>query len=153
MMYVVFMKHFLLADLSELLAVKLIFASWPQKRLIPTFETLCTSSSWKIFCSPTRASYFLLDFFWPPEPKNVWFLLSRHCVQRVHEKISSLRFEAAIACYTYFGLPSLKTFHSYFLDMMYVEFMKNFLLADPSELLAVRLILASWAQKRLIPTF
>ena len=37
--------------------------------------------------------------------------------------------------------------------MMYVEFMKNFLLADPSELLAVRLILASLAQKRLIPTF
>ena len=36
---------------------------------------------------------------------------------------------------------------------MYVEFMKNFLLADPSELLAVRLILAYWAQKRLIPTF
>ena len=30
--------------------------------------------------------------------------------------------------------------------MMYVEFMKNFLLADPSELLAVRLILASWAK-------
>ena len=37
--------------------------------------------------------------------------------------------------------------------MMYVELIKNFLLADPSELLAVRLILASWAQKRLIPTF
>ena len=44
-------------------------------------------------------------------------------------------------------------FDSYFLDMMNVEFMKNFVLADPSELLAVRLILASWAQKRLIPTF
>ena len=37
--------------------------------------------------------------------------------------------------------------------MMYVEFMKNFLLANLSELLAVRLILASWAQKRFIPTF
>ena len=36
--------------------------------------------------------------------------------------------------------------------MMYVEFMKNFL-ADSSELLAVRLISAFWAQKRLIPTF
>ena len=36
---------------------------------------------------------------------------------------------------------------------MYVEFMKNFVFADPSELFAVRLILASWAQKRLIPTF
>ena len=37
--------------------------------------------------------------------------------------------------------------------MMYFEFMKNFLLADSSELMAVRLISASWAQKRLIPTF
>ena len=37
--------------------------------------------------------------------------------------------------------------------MMYVEFLKNFLLADPSELLADRLILGSWAQKRYIPTF
>ena len=36
--------------------------------------------------------------------------------------------------------------------MMYLEFMKNFLLADLGELLAVRLILASWAQKRFIPT-
>ena len=36
--------------------------------------------------------------------------------------------------------------------MMYVEFMKNFLLADPSELMAVRLILVSWAQKQVIPT-
>ena len=36
--------------------------------------------------------------------------------------------------------------------MMYVELIKNFLLADFSELLTVRLILASSAQKRLIPT-
>ena len=34
-------------------------------------------------------------------------------------------------------------FDYYFLDMMYVEFMKNFLLADSSELMAVRLIFAS----------
>ena len=38
-------------------------------------------------------------------------------------------------------------------DIMYVEFMKNFLLADSSELMGVRLISASWAQKRFIPTF
>ena len=36
--------------------------------------------------------------------------------------------------------------------MMYVEFMKNFFLDDSSELFAVWLISASWAQKRLIPT-
>ena len=44
-MYVVLMKNFILADLSELLAVRLILR---------------------------------------PEPKNVWFLLSRHDVRRVH---------------------------------------------------------------------
>ena len=37
--------------------------------------------------------------------------------------------------------------------MMYVEFMKNFLLADSCELIAARLISISLAQKRLIPTF
>ena len=37
--------------------------------------------------------------------------------------------------------------------MMYVDFMKNFLLADLSELMAFRVIAASRAQKRLIPTF
>ena len=36
--------------------------------------------------------------------------------------------------------------------MMYVEFMENFLLADSSELMAVTLILLSWAQKQVIPT-
>ena len=36
--------------------------------------------------------------------------------------------------------------------MMYVEFMKNFLLADLTGVSAVRLILASWAQKKVIPT-
>ena len=34
--------------------------------------------------------------------------------------------------------------------MMYVEFIQNFFLADSSELLGVRVISASWAQKRLI---
>ena len=36
---------------------------------------------------------------------------------------------------------------------MYVEFMKNFLLVDSSELMAVRLISAFWCQKRLILTY
>ena len=39
--------------------------------------------------------------------------------------------------------PEAKTFDSYFQDMMYVEFMKNILLADSSKLMAVRLISAS----------
>ena len=37
--------------------------------------------------------------------------------------------------------------------MMYVEFMKNFLVADSSELLAVRLISAFLAEKRLFKVF
>ena len=114
MMYVELMKNFLLADSSELLAVRLISASWAQKRLILTFGTRCTSSAWKIFFSPIRASWWLLDSFRPPEEK---------------------------------------TFDSCVFDIMYVELMKNFLLADSRELLAVRLISSSWAQKRLIPTF
>ena len=36
---------------------------------------------------------------------------------------------------------------------MYVEFMENSYLADSSELIAVRVISVSWAQKRLIRTF
>ena len=106
MMYVEFMENSYLADSSELMAVRVISASWP---------------------------------------KNVWFLLSRHDVRRVHEKFSSHRFERAIGYKTRFDLLSPKTFDSYFLDMMYVEFMSNFLLADSSELLAVKLISASWA--------
>ena len=166
-MYVEFMKKFSLADSSELIAVRLISASWAQKGLIPTVWTWCTSSSWKIFYSPIRASWLLLDSFLPPQPRNVWFLLSRHDVRssswkifllpirasgwlldsfrppelknvwfllsrldvrRVHEKVLSRRFERADGCWTHLGLLSPKRFHSYCLDMMYVDFMKNFLL-------------------------
>ena len=103
MMYVEFMKNFLLADSSKLMAVALIFASWVQKQVI----RLC-----------------------------------RHDVLRVHEKFSSRRFDRSIGCYTHFGIVSPKTSDSYFLDMMYFEFMKNFLVADSSDLMAVRFILA-----------
>ena len=114
MMYVEFMKNFLLADSSELLAVWLISASWAQKRLIPTLQTSCTSNSWEIFFRPIRANWWVLGSFRPPEHKNVSLLLSRHHVRRFHEK---------------------------------------YLLADSSQLMGVRLISASWAQIRLIPTF
>ena len=98
MMYVEFMKNFFLAALSELMAVRLISATWAQECLNPTFSTWFTSISWKIFFSPIRASYWLLDSSWPPKPKNVWFLFSRHDVTRVHEKFSSRRFERADGC-------------------------------------------------------
>ena len=41
-----------------------------------------------------------------------------------------------------FGPPEKKSFNSYFLEMMDVELMKNFLIADSSELMAVQLISA-----------
>ena len=113
-MHAEFMKNIPVADSSELLAVRLILASWAQKRLIPTFYKWCTSSSWNIFVTPIGARTWLLDSFRNPESKYVCLPLSR-------------------------------------LDD--VELMKNFLLADSSKLMAVRLISASWAQKHLIPTF
>ena len=148
MMYVEFMKNFLLADSSELMAVRLILASRAQKQVIPTLLAWCTWSSCKIFFSPIRASWWLLDSFWHPEPKNEWFLLFKHDVRRLHEKFSSRRFERADRCWTHFGILSPKTSDPYFVDMMYVELAINFLLADSCELMAVRLILASWAKKK-----
>ena len=68
----------------------------------------------KSFFSPIRANWLVLESFRPPEPKNVWFPLSRHDVGRVDKKI---------------------------------------FVADPRELMGFRIISASWAQKRLIPTF
>ena len=102
----------------------------------------------KNFPLPIRTCYWLFDSFRPPRPKNVWFLLSRHDVRGVDEKFFSRRFELANGCQTHFGLLSQKTFDSYFLDIMYVEFMNNFSLADSSKLMAARLISASWARKR-----
>ena len=79
-------EKFFLADSSELVAVRVISASWVQKRLIPTFWTRCTTSSWKVFFSPVRANWWALESFRNPEPKNVWFPLPRDGVRRIHEK-------------------------------------------------------------------
>ena len=152
-MYVEFMKKFFLADSSEQMGLRHISVSWAQKRLIASFETWCTSCSWKNFFSPIRAMWWVLDSFRLPEPKNVSFLLSRDHVRRIHEKNFSGRFELTDGCWTHFGFLSPKTFHSYFIDIMYVEFMRKFFQDDSSELMGVRLISASWAQKRFIPNF
>ena len=112
-MYVEFMKNFFLADSSELMGVRVLSASWGEKRLIATIQTTYVP--------------FMKNFF--------------------------RRFDQTDRRLSHFGLLSPKTFDSHFLDMIYVEFMKNFFLADSSELMGVRVISASWAQKRLIPTF
>ena len=73
-----------------------------------------------------RANWWVLQSFPPPEPKNVWFPLSRHDVRRVHKKFFSRWFARTDGCKSHFGLLSLKTFDSHFLDMMYLDFMKSF---------------------------
>ena len=146
-MYVEFTKNFYLADSKELFSVTLISTSLTQKRLIPTCYTWCMSCSRKILISPIRTTKWLLYSFRHPEPKNVWFLLSRppqcknfwlqltrHDLCRVHEKHLSCRFETAIVCYTHFDLFNPKTFDSNILDMMYVEFMKNSYFAHSNNL-------------------
>ena len=60
-----------------------------------------------------------------------------------HADSSERASERADGSYSHFGLLSPKKFDSYFLDMMYVVFMKNLLLADSRELMVVRVILAS----------
>ena len=190
MMCVEFVKSFLLADSTAVLAIRLISASWAQNKwflpcrhdVLRVHEKLSSrrferaDGCWTHFVnlSPkTSDSYFvdmmyvdfmknfpladsknlwLLDSFWHPEPKNKWFLLCRHDVRRGHKKFSSRPFERAYRSWTHFVILSPQTSDSYFVDMMHVEFMKNFLLADSSELVAVRLILATWAQKQVIPT-
>ena len=76
-----------------------------------------------------------------------------HGLRRVREKFSSRRFERGNGCGTHFGLLIGKTFDSYFLDILYVEFVKNLHLADWNEVMAVRLILGSWGEKCLIAAF
>ena len=105
----------------------------------------------KIFFSPIRVRWWVLDSFRPPEPKKVWFVPYTNHVRRIHEKSFGRGFERTDGCYTHFGLLSQKTFDSYFLDIMYVEIIKK-ILADSNKLFAVWLISSSWAQKRLIPT-
>ena len=80
----------------------------------------------KSFFSPIRANWWVLESFRFPEPKNVWFPLSRHHVRRVHKKFFSPWFARTDGCWSQFGLLSPKMFDCYFLDTMYLEFMKSF---------------------------
>ena len=136
MMYVEFMKNFLLPDSSELMAVRLILASWAQNKWFPLCRHDVRRVHEKFSSTWFERADGLLDSFWHPEPKNKWKRLKNSSPIRA----------------IFLHILSRKTSDSYFVDMMYVEFMKNFLLADSSELMAVGLILASWAQKQVIPT-
>ena len=151
-MYVELMKNFLLADSRHLNVLRLISASWEKKRLIPTFLTWYTSSWRKIFFSPIRANFWLLHSFRPPEPKTLILSFWTRCTSSTW-KIFFSPIRASWWLLDSFRPSEPKNVDFFFLDKVYVECMKNFLLADSSELMVVRLISASWAQKRLIPTF
>ena len=141
----------------------------------------------KNFLSMIRANWWVLESIQPPEPKNVWLLLSRHDVPRVHEKFFLADWSELMGV----GVISAYWAKNVWFPMMYVEFMKSFFspiganwwvlelirppdaknvwfqlsrddvrrvhksffLADSRKLIGVRVISASWAQKRLIPIF
>ena len=152
MMYVEFIKKFFPADSRELIGVRIISAAWPQKLFIDTFLTRCTSSSWKVFFSPIRANWWVLESFRPPEPKNVY----SHFLDMMYVEFMKIFFLAdssELICVRVISASWVNNVYSHFLEMMYVEFIKNFFLDDSSELICVRVISVSWAQKRLIPTF
>ena len=71
MMYVQFMKNFLLADSSELMAFGVISASRAQKTLDSYFSRQGVRRVHENYLLAIRASYCLLDSFWSPEPKNI----------------------------------------------------------------------------------
>ena len=151
-MYVVFMKKFLLPirtmwwvlDSFRLPELKNVSFLLSRHHVRPVHEKFSFADSTDLM-GIRLISAFLAQ-------KRL-ILLSRHDVCQVHEKFSSQRFGRAFCSLTHFGLLSAKTFDSYFIDIMYVEFMRKFFQVDSSELMGVRLISASWAQKRFIATF
>ena len=110
MMYVEFMKNFLLPDSSELLAVRLNLAFQSPKTFDSYFLDMMYADFMRNFLLADSRELLAVILIWTSWPKNVWFLLSRHDVRRVHEKFSSRRFVRAIGCLTHFGLLSAKTF-------------------------------------------
>ena len=98
MMYVEFMKNFLLRPFGRAIGCFTHFGLLSPKTFLSYFLDNMYFEFMKNIFSPIRASWWVLDSFRPPEPKYVWFLLSRHDVRRVHEKFFSRRFERTIRC-------------------------------------------------------
>ena len=99
MMYVEFMKNYLLADSSELIAVRLILASLAQKQSDSYFVDMMYVEFMKNFLLPDSREMMAVRLIlasWAQ--KQVWFQLSTHDVRRDHEKFSSRRFEWADGC-------------------------------------------------------
>ena len=101
MMYFEFMKNFFLADVNEQMAVGLISASLAQisaDSFDSYFLDMMYFEFMKNFLLAHSGEQMPVRLISPSWAKNVWFLLSRHDVRRVHEKFSSRRFRRADAC-------------------------------------------------------
>ena len=97
-MYLEFMKNFSLADTSEQMAVRFISAYWAQKTFDSCFLDMIYVAFIKNFLVSDSSALMAVRLISASWPKNVWFLLSRHDVRRVHEKFFSLRKKRADGC-------------------------------------------------------
>ena len=71
MMYVEFMKNVVLADSSELMAVRLIYASLAPKTSDSYFVDMMYVELMKNFLLAESSELIALHSFWHPETKNV----------------------------------------------------------------------------------
>ena len=106
----------------------------------------------KSFFSPIRANWWVLESFRPPETKNVY----SHFLDTMYLEFMKSFFSPIRAnCWVLESFRPSEPKNVWFAlsrhDVRRVD--EKFFLADSSELMAVRVISASWAQKRLIPTF
>ena len=123
------------------------------KNFLLRFERADGSTHFCLLREKTFDSYFFelmvlrtISASWARE--NVWFLFFWHDIRRVEE--NELFFSPIRANFWLLDSirpPEPKNVDSYFLHKVYVECMKNFLLADSSELMVLRLISASWARE------
>ena len=135
MMYVELMKNFLLADSSKLMLLDSFRPPEPQK--FESYFLLRVHEKCSTLIAVMRIFHEFMKFSLLPDSSN---LMAVSSFRPVNPTFSPKTFRRVPP-----REPWLlhKTFESCFLDMMYVEFMKNFLLAHWSKLMAVRLISAS----------
>ena len=132
MMYVEFMKNFLLANWSELMAVRLILASRAQKQVDSYFVDMMYVDFMKNFLladSREMMAVRLILASWAKKRLIPTFYTS--CTSSSW-KFSSRRIDRVLAVRLIFGILSPKTSHSYLVYMMYDELITNVLLADSS---------------------
>ena len=106
----------------------------------------------KSFFSPIRTNWWVLESFRPPEPKNVY----SHFLDTMYLEFMKSFFSPIRAnCWVLESFRPSEPKNVWFAlsrhDVSRVH--EKFFVADTSELMGVRVISASWGQKRLIPTF